>query len=116
VSAKDDAGLLVETGEGGQRLLTPIAPGLFEPVPVRGARKLQLGEPIEVSGPGVIALDGEREITLRDGQRARMTVLRDGPRVVDVPLTLRLAACRGLFRKLGQGESMATEVLIRSSA
>lgn len=104
VGAKDDAGLLVEAGEGGQPLRTPIAPGLFESIPVRGARRLELGEPVEVRGPGVLALDGEREITLRDGQRARMTVLRDGPRVVDVPLALRLAACRGVFRKLPQGE------------
>jgi hypothetical protein len=56
-----------------------------------------LGETVEVRGPGVLALDGEREIVLQEGRRARLTVLRDGPRVIDVAGTLRMAACRGVF-------------------
>jgi predicted polyphosphate/ATP-dependent NAD kinase len=98
VGADDDAGLLVQCGEGGRNLLAPIAPGLFEEVPVLRHQVLSLGETVEVEGPGVIAVDGERERTLRPGQRARLTVLRDGPCVVDVTRVLALASCRGLFQ------------------
>lgn len=97
-----DAGLHIDIGDGPE-VLAPIAPGLYLPVPIRSARNLELGEDVEVSGPGVIALDGERERRLAPGQRARLSVRRDGPRVIDVPTVLRLAACRGLF-KLNQGE------------
>lgn len=98
VSAREDAGLLVHAGVGGDELLAPIAPGLFEPVPIVSCRRLALGEAVEFEGPGVIALDGEREVTLHRGQRAQLSVLRDGPFVIDVARTLSLAACRGLFR------------------
>lgn len=100
-----DGGLLVEIGAGGIEVLAPIAPGLHAPVPVRATRALAFGEPVEIRGPGVIALDGERERRLAPGQGARLTVRRDGPMVVDVQLTLRLAACRGLFRVAKGGET-----------
>lgn len=98
VGADDDCALLVEAGEGGDPLLAPIAPGLYETVLVRQVRELRLGEPFAVAGPGVLALDGEREFTLRSGQEARLTVVRDGPWVVDVRKALQIAAQRKLFR------------------
>ena len=93
-----DGGLFVEIGAGGGEVLAPIAPGLYVPVPVRTVRPLGLGETVEIEGPGVLAFDGERERRLPAGRRAMLTVRRDGPRVVDVPLVMKLAACRGLFR------------------
>ena len=101
VSAADDHALLVEAGEGGEPVLAPIAPGLYLPVPIRSVRELGLGEPVTVTGAGVLALDGEREFTLRPGQEACLTVLRDGPRVVNVHVALELAARAGLFRQRG---------------
>ncbi|MBE0610516.1 MAG: ATP-NAD kinase, partial [Dehalococcoidia bacterium] len=93
-----DAGLTVEAGPGGPEVMAPIAPGLYAPVRVRAFRQIELGEPVHVQGPGVLALDGERERRLKPGQAATVTVRRDGPMVVDVPLVLNLAASRGLFR------------------
>lgn len=93
-----DAGLVVEAGPGGEVVTAPIAPGLYADVPVRDFRQVGLGETVEVCGPGVLALDGERERRLKTGQRARLTVRRDGPLVVDVQSVLRLAATRGQFR------------------
>jgi predicted polyphosphate/ATP-dependent NAD kinase len=98
VGANDDGGLLVECGEGGRPLAAPIAPGHYEEVLVRGVRPLNLEQPVVLEGPGVVALDGERERVLHPGQRATVTVVRDGPYVVDVPRALRLAACRGIAR------------------
>jgi hypothetical protein len=60
-------------------------------------RTLALGEPLELRGPGVIALDGDREIRLEPGEVARLCVERTGPFVIDVERTLRLAAERGAF-------------------
>ncbi len=94
---RDDAGLEVTVREGGEPLLVPIAPGLYDVVPVAGVRQLGLGEAVTVEGPGVLAFDGERERTLHAGQAARMRVCRDGPAVVDVALAMRMAACRSLF-------------------
>ncbi|MBA4180429.1 MAG: ATP-NAD kinase [Anaerolinea sp.] len=93
-----DVGLLVEAGGAGDAVIAPIAPGLYSSVPVREVRELALGEVVEFVGPGMLALDGERERRLRPGMVARLAVRRDGPRAVDVPLVMRLAACRGLFR------------------
>jgi len=97
IGAKDEAGLVVHIGEGGPRVIAGIAPGLYREIPIRDFRELPLGETVILRGPGTIALDGEREITLRDSAEAHLQVLRDGPRVIDIQLTLRLAACRGAF-------------------
>jgi hypothetical protein len=43
----------------------------------------------------VLAFDGDREVTLAVGQKAWLTLRRDGPRVVDVGRALALAAESG---------------------
>lgn len=93
-----DGGLVVEVGPGGEVVTAPIAPGLYAEVPVSAFREVGPGEIVEVCGPGVLALDGERERRLKPGQSARLTVRRDGPLVVDIQAVLRLAATRGQFR------------------
>ena len=92
-----DAALLLELGDGGQRVTAPIAPGLYAETSVRRVRLLQFGERIDVVGPSTLAFDGERERVLLRGQRATFTVARDGPWVIDVERTLLVAACRGWF-------------------
>lgn len=93
-----DAGMLLELGAGGDALNVPIAPGHYRTLYVRSRRTVAFAERITVTGPGVLAFDGERERELAPEQQARLTIARCGPRVVDVPATLRLAAERGLFR------------------
>ncbi|MGE5596519.1 MAG: NAD(+)/NADH kinase [Hyphomicrobiales bacterium] len=97
VSRSEPGGLVVQCGEGGRPLMAPLAPGYYDDVCVRSADRLEEGEPVVLEGPGIMALDGEREIVLRPGQRAEVTVLRDGPHVVDVERVLQLAACNGHF-------------------
>ncbi len=97
VSAQDRYGLMLRFGSGGQLVNAPIAPGLYRQVAIASWRKLELEQAIEVQGPGVIALDGERERRLRPGQKARFKLHRQGPWVVSVSKTLQLAARRGLF-------------------
>lgn len=106
LSAAADRGLLVELGEG-TCLRAPIAPGLYQDVRVHAVRTVPLGERIEVTGPGTLAFDGERERTLKPGQRAWFRIARDGPWVVDTHQALELAACRGAFRLNATGEAHA---------
>ena len=82
-------------GDGGRALLAPISPGLFRTVHVLGVRRLALGESVTVTGPGVLAFDGDRERALAPGQRAALTVTRDGPRRIDVEAALARAAREG---------------------
>ena len=102
--ADDEFGVDVECvahERGGRVVLAPISPGLYRNVHVAEARRLEMGEPVEIQGPGVLAFDGDRERTLAPGQAARLRVLRDGPRVIDVGRTLALASERGAFTDRG---------------
>lgn len=100
----DDSGLFLRfgTGDGAFEMDAPIAPGLYRRVSIAEVRPLDLGEAIDVSGPGVIAFDGERERRLRGGQRATLSVNRDGPLLIDIDRVLGLAACQGAFRIPGE--------------
>jgi len=98
VGVNDDGGLLVRCGEGAGTVTAPVAPGLMESIPLSEIRPLALGEPVTVEGPGVLAFDGERERTLKPRQTAKLTLRRDGPRVIDVQQTMNVAACKGLLR------------------
>lgn len=97
IGTDENAGLAIEFGTGGVTVRAPIAPGRFAAVSVCRRWRLALGEPLSLRGPGLLALDGERERRLRPGQGVRVRVRRDGPRVVDVPLTLATAAKLGFF-------------------
>ncbi len=103
VGREDDAGLLLNIGAGGPRVKAPIAPGHYRPVDIAAWRTVQLGEAVEIAGPGVLAFDGERDRTLQAGQKARMVIERSGPHVLDVEQTLRLAAEHRLFSMDGGG-------------
>ncbi len=100
-----DTALLLELGPEGQALNVPIAPGFYRTVHVQSMRPVALGETVTMSGPGVLAFDGERERELINGATARLTVERCGPRVVDVSKVLQLTAQRGLFSKPLSGTS-----------
>jgi len=96
----DDFGVALRCGEharGGRRLLAPLSPGLYRTVHVEEVRKVALGEIVAIEGPGVIACDGDRLHRLEAGQGVRWSVLRDGPRVIDVARALTLGAHAGAF-------------------
>ena len=99
--ADDDFGVAVTCASGseagGRSILVPISPGLYRSVRVMSTRRLELGELISLTGPAVLAFDGDRERVLAAGQTARLSVVRNGPRVIDVAKTLQIAAERGLY-------------------
>lgn len=94
VGPDEPAALYVELGPGHQVMAT-IAPGLVALVAVARWRRLELGEPVSLGARArTVALDGERELIVRDGQ-ATAAVTRTGPRLVDIRATLRAAAASG---------------------
>jgi predicted polyphosphate/ATP-dependent NAD kinase len=94
LGADEPAALYVELGLGHEVMAT-IAPGVVAKVAVAGWRRLELGEPVSVgAGARTLALDGERELVVRDSL-ATATVTRTGPRLVDIRATLRAAAASG---------------------
>lgn len=93
----DVAGRHLTFGAAGRRVLAPIAPGLVRSVDVTTAATLPPGEDLVMrSRSGVLALDGEREVIL-DGEAPIVTLLTDGPLVIDVPRILQVAAADGWF-------------------
>jgi predicted polyphosphate/ATP-dependent NAD kinase len=99
----EDCGLLIEFGGGGFRVRAPIAPGHHEVVDISNIRRIDLGEPVEFEGMGVLAFDGERERVLKRGQRATLRVARNGPWVIDVDRVHTRAARAGWFRMEASG-------------
>lgn len=97
VYAADDQGLRVDMGPGGRIVHAPLSPGLFRSIPVIDTERVALAQPVEFAGPGVIALDGDRDHDLAAGEVAWVTVRRDGPRVFDTNATMRWAVATGMM-------------------
>ena len=92
-------GLYLRMGSGGKSILAPIAPGLLSEVSLAESRPLRQGETVTVrhQQPCVLALDGEREIELRQGATARLQFNPNGPRVIDARKAIDIAARAGVF-------------------
>lgn len=96
-SFEDDTGVLVECGPGGQPMRVALAPGLYRTVPVIDCRSIELGHAVELRGPTVLSLDGDRERTIDAHDVVTAEVRRCGPRVVNVERALELGAAAGVF-------------------
>ena len=73
--------------------MAPIAPGLIHMICVEQHRVFKQGEHLEIEpAPGVIALDGEREVLIRESEKFTVNINPDGPVVVDLNKTLESAA------------------------
>jgi len=93
---------VVFKSEAALTLEVPLAPGLVAPVGVAGHRPIEMGEAIELApGPGVLALDGEREIERRRADSATVR-LTPGPLTIDVDAVMRQAAADALLRHPGE--------------
>lgn len=80
VSPEEKQGACAWIGEGGRPVLAPLAPGLVQRVGVTDFRILTVGESVRMpEGPGAIALDGEREILVRPGEKWWVRLEDQGP-------------------------------------
>jgi len=89
---------LLEMGDGGVKLNAPLAPGLFAPIGIKQINRVPFDQTVELQGPGVLALDGERERVIQPEQKVRLRVSRSGPRVLDINIAMKTAASGGLLR------------------
>lgn len=93
--------LLLGAGSDAQpsrQVIAPIAPGTIETVEVRAQQWLEHGATIRVEPtPCVLALDGERDLIVRNGMLMDVQFDRSGPRVVQVQRALELGVQHGLF-------------------
>ena len=71
-----------------------VMPGSYADIDIAHCEHLRFGQPVTLSGPGVLTLDGEREIVLGRGERAEVTVNPDGPFVIDVGAAVAAAQRR----------------------
>jgi predicted polyphosphate/ATP-dependent NAD kinase len=101
VSRRDEHGVhivLAPAAEADTVVRVPLAPGRIVPVGIASLRRVGPGTALTLTAPaGSLALDGEREHELREGQEVEVTLHAGGPLVVDVPAVLAEAAERGLF-------------------
>jgi hypothetical protein len=85
------------------QLMAPIAPGMVRPVGIARWETMPANQPFMVAQrAGVVALDGERELTFDSGDRVQITLREDAFPTVDVAACLQLAADKGLFRHFSQ--------------
>ena len=101
VDANDDFGLLVELGgnRGGRIVNAPLSPGLFSHLEVVAAHRIPFDTPVLFPGPGVLALDGDRDHRLGKHGASTLQIRRDGPWVIDVPAAMRLAVREGMMHQ-----------------
>ena len=99
VGRNEKGGAIAYMGSPGWTVRAPVAPGAFTDAAVRSLRVVAEHETVELQGPGVLTFDGERDRVLRDGQRAYLRIRRDGPMVIDVDNTMKLAVAAGRFRQ-----------------
>jgi predicted polyphosphate/ATP-dependent NAD kinase len=92
-----------------RQVLAPIAPGLVVPVGVREIEPIHPGSAYPVDAPaGVIAVDGERELTFGPGDQPAVRLRADGPRCVDVRAVLVASARLGLLTSFNKRSGSST--------
>jgi len=101
IRPEEPLGLALRLGGGAPVVVTAaIAPGMFADVPISGISEMAPGEVFSIeTSPGLIALDGEREVEISSGSHAGIRLNTEGPLVIDVHKTMSLARDEGLFRQ-----------------
>jgi hypothetical protein len=100
-ASRSGDGAHIMIGDGGCRLIAPIAPGILREIPVAKALRLAPGDSVRLQSlKGTIALDGEREIELLSPESTiEVTLNPAGPRVVDIKAAINAGARAGLFTR-----------------
>jgi len=99
ISPLEPRGLYLKFGEPQIcRMTAPLAPGLMTPLAIEAIRDMAIGDGVTVEGGNsLLALDGEREIPLRQSQTAEIFLRQDGPWIVDVYKALNIAVQQKFF-------------------
>ena len=102
VEASDNCGLLVEMG-GSEPFTVPVSPGLFGSVSVKRVCKIEFGQELVFGGPGVLAMDGDRDFKISPEQPAHLKISRAGPKIPDITRCMQHAVEIGMIGALAHG-------------
>ena len=85
-------------GQQGRRVTAPVAPGMIKTVNIAALDLMEPGVEMPVRArPAVLALDGEREVEISEGQTATVRLSLKGPPIVDVTRTMTSAMNRKIL-------------------
>ncbi len=99
LAPRSQEGVHIRLGPGGELVKAPVAPGIVQTVKVESWEVMSPGHRSTISSrPATIALDGERTLSLTKQATVEVVLSPDGPVVVDVDETMRLAAEAGRLR------------------
>ncbi len=100
VLPEEPFGAIAECGNGPANAKVSLAAGSVTPVQITESDKVREGEQMiwKMDRSGMLALDGEREVTYRAGDEVMLCIRRNGPLRVNIRKTLELAQQRGFFR------------------
>jgi len=101
VTRGDPHGVTARLAAGGpHQVLAPIGPGLVVPVGVRDIEPMRPGPAYPVDADaGVLAVDGERELTFEPGDQPTVRLRPDGPWCVNISAVMDASARLGLLRR-----------------
>ncbi len=100
VDRNEPGGVLIELGPGGRRVRVPLAPGTFATLEVASVQPLAPSASIQLPGGGVLAYDGERTMPVSADATITASIEQSGPRLLDVDMTLAIAARDRRFEAL----------------
>jgi predicted polyphosphate/ATP-dependent NAD kinase len=95
VKIDEPVGLHIILGDenSDRKVLAPVGPGSVETIGVADWSELAPGDRKRIElRPGMVALDGEREVSLLPNQTVEIALSMEGPWVADTPLTLEILA------------------------
>jgi hypothetical protein len=97
----DDCGLRFSFADTGDKIIAPVAAGILTELCVAECRQLDLEEALIITAdkPGMIALDGEREVKVNAGDTLTFRIRRNGPWRVDIHKALETAQKTGVFKR-----------------
>lgn len=101
VKDSDPHGLALTLEETGEKIIAPIAAGILAPLSYSKAERMPLGMPMELvmEWDCMVALDGERELRGKKGDRLAFTITQNGPWRVEIRKTLEKAVEMGLYKR-----------------
>lgn len=99
VSRDVEYGGIAECGQGEPNRKVSLAAGSVTPVQLLEAKKIPLDEKMtwRMEKNGMLALDGEREVSYRAGDEITVVIRKNGPFRVDIRKTLELAIRTDFF-------------------
>ena len=92
IHPQEDGGLHVQLGENGRTITAAIGPGLVAQIGIQRHVLMQQKTRVSVSfSPSVLALDGERELLVSNGDHWEIAWSWEGPRVLDIEKVMEAA-------------------------